>query len=174
LAEFRRTRDLSKAARALYTLALELRRTAEALIKPETKQTPQRPQRRPERIKLSVPEPQPLLGRIPLRKPRLSEIMSARKWAREFEREAGEGLSRIVAIALSLAEHLERVRLRLLELMRESSGGVVPFSKLARSREEAAEALMSLLHLEVEGEVGLFQDSLFDEILVEVKRVREA
>jgi len=121
-----------------------------------------------------VVEPQPLLGRIPLRRPRLSEIISARKWAREFERDAGEGLAKIVAVALSLAEHLARVRRRLLELVRESSERAVPFSRLARSREEAAEALVSLLHMEVEGEISLTQDRLFDEILVEVKRVGES
>ncbi len=173
LAEFRRTRDMPWAARTLYSLAVELRRFADSLAKlGEDEEAPQgtKPGARRIRPAPAATIPEPLLGRVPARRPRPSEFAAAIEWARTLGR-AEDGLSRIISAAMSLAEHLDRVRSRLLELIGRSGRREVPFHELARDRSEAAEAMVSLLHMELEGEVELQQETLFGEILIRLRRV---
>ncbi len=174
LSEFRRTRDMSWAARTLYSLAVELRRFADSLVKlGEDEEAPQEAKPRARRVRPAPAGtlPEPLLGRVPARRPRSSEFAAAMEWARTLGRRAEDGLSRIISAAMSLAEHLDRVRSRLLELIGRSGRREVPFHELARDRSEAAEAMVSLLHMELEGEVELQQETLFGEILIRLRRV---
>ncbi len=174
LSEFRRTRDMSWAARTLYSLVVELRRFADSLVKlgeAEEELQEARPKARQVRPAPVTTLPEPLLGRVPARRPRPSEFTSAVEWARTLGRKAEDGLSRIISAAMSLAEHLDRVRARLRELVGRSGRDEVSFHTLARNRSEAAEAMVSLLHMEVEGEVELKQETLFDEILIRLRRI---
>ncbi len=174
LSEFRRARDMPWAARTLYSLAVELRRFADSLVRlGEEEEAPQETKPRVRRIRLApvATIPEPLLGRVPARRTRPSEFAAAMEWARTLGRRAEDGLSRIISAAMSLAEHLDRVRSRLLELIGRSGRREVPFHELARDRSEAAGAIVSLLHMELEGEVELQQKILFGEILIRLRRV---
>jgi len=172
LTEFRRSRDMSWAARTLHSLAVELRRLADSLVRiGEVGDRPVPPRSRQARRGPPASLPEPLLGRVPARRPRPSDLSSALEWARNLGRRAEDGLSRIISAAVSLAEHLDRVRARLREILAGSGVREVPFRELARDRSEAAEAMVSLLHMEAEGEVELEQETLFGEILIRVRRV---
>ena len=174
LSEFRRNRDMSWAARTIYSLAVELRKFADSLVRlGEAEEAPQEGRPKASRVRpASVATlPEPLLGRVPARRPRPSEFTAAMEWARTLGKRTEDGLSRIISAAMSLAEHLDRVRSRLMELIGRSGRHEVPFRELAKDRSEAAEAMVSLLHMELEGEVELQQETLFGEILIRLRRV---
>jgi len=161
--EFIRSRDIARAGRLILQLAKDLRRDVFAYISSEIQATRSSKKRRDLKRGLVL---KPRAKRIPKRYPLTAELVRAFKWMEKRLSRAAKSISLSIISRWNLFEEIKKVR----EKIRKFRGKrIIPLSKLINSRDELAPTLVSLLHMESEGEVELRQDRPFGEVFVVVQ-----
>ncbi len=162
---FTQTRDIAWAGSMAYLLAKRLKE--EVLTFLNRKRRVEKVQvKRDREVKLKEARVSPIMARLPRKPPSLADLINAFRWV---EKRVAKILSIPIAriSRWSLHNEIERVRKLLMGLKERE----VSFFSLVRDRGEIAPTLISLLYLERQGEVELYQERPFSDIIIRVKSV---
>ncbi len=163
---FLKTRDIAWAGSMVYLMARKLKEDVLSFLNKKKRVEKVQASRGREKAALKEAKLTPVMARLPARPPSLSDLIKAFRWV---EKRVIKILSVPIAriSRWSLHNEIERVRKALSGL----KGKEVSFFSLVRGRDEIAPTLISLLYLERQGEVELYQERPFADILIKVKSV---
>ncbi len=159
---FKATGDIAWAGTMVYNMARKLKEEVLSFL--NGKKRVEKPRTARKEVKLRSAKLLLVRARLPVRPPTLKDLITAFRWVEE-------NVTRILSIPLariskwSLHDEIIRIRRMLLSLGR----GEVSFFSLVKGRNEIAPTLISLLYLERQGEVELYQERPFSDILIRVK-----
>jgi len=176
--------DLRIPARFILIAAILLRMKSDILTEGKQKVFIPESEKEPDdtlRILASIPPLQPPLKRIPLRNVTLDELINSLRKAYEVQERRIERKTRVkravdFAVPIPVEDITERID-KLLSQINEALIQVdnIEFSRLVKrwGRKEIVESLIPLLHLAQDGKINLYQEELFKEILVKIRKLSE-